>query len=228
MMLGEVSKNINLLNARSNLRIAACPAPPSAPHTRTHKMSAAAPLAHESAVVPNSSPPTAALIPAPARVPGELETDVANMRIIGAGVGADPIPVNNMSGAEAVTTTVCDVCIPPLGVAMATGSGGETLINCALWLFGWFPGVIHSLAVTYSPFSFTGVGKARAAAAQAGLPVGGGGGGVVAAAPAVPRGTGSSAAAGGGGGTAPAPAPAGVAPALQVPPGAAVKAAPAY
>ena len=50
---------------------------------------------------------------------------------------------------------------------MSTGSGGETLINVVLWLFGWFPGVIHSLAVTYTPFSFTGVGKARAAGGQA-------------------------------------------------------------
>jgi len=51
---------------------------------------------------------------------------------------------------------------------MSTGSGRETLVNVLLFLLGYFPGVVHSLAVTYSPFTFTGV-KARAAAQQAGL-----------------------------------------------------------
>jgi uncharacterized membrane protein YqaE (UPF0057 family) len=157
-----------------------------------------------------TSTTTTAATTAP-RVPGELETEVANMRIIGAGVGSDPIPAHNMSGAECVAATAFDVCIPPLGVAMSTGSGGEVLINCVLWLFGWFPGVIHSLAVTYTPFSFTGVNKTRMVVAQAGQTTTTGG--QVAGATA--------ATSAGGGGRATAAAPTGpTVPALQAAPAA--------
>jgi hypothetical protein len=39
-----------------------------------------------------------------------------------------------------------------------------------LFLFGWFPGVIHALATTYSTFSFTGVGKGVPASRIANAP----------------------------------------------------------
>lgn len=91
--------------------------------------------------------------------------------------GPSAVPAENMSPPELVATSVCDVCIPPLGTAMATGSGGETLINLLLFLCGYLPGMVHALAVTYSPFRFT-ARKARGALQQGGT-AGGTAGGTV-------------------------------------------------
>ncbi|CAK4031580.1 stress response rci [Lecanosticta acicola] len=34
--------------------------------------------------------------------------------------------------------------VPPIPVAMKAGCGADVLINVALWIFGWIPGVIHA------------------------------------------------------------------------------------
>jgi uncharacterized membrane protein YqaE (UPF0057 family) len=44
---------------------------------------------------------------------------------------------------------VCDVCVPPIGVAIATDMDvPEVAVSCLLTLFGWLPGVIHALVVS--------------------------------------------------------------------------------
>jgi uncharacterized membrane protein YqaE (UPF0057 family) len=51
---------------------------------------------------------------------------------------------------------LCDVCVPPIGVAIATDMDvPEVAINCVLSLFGWLPGVIHALVVSFSPSRVT-------------------------------------------------------------------------
>jgi len=56
-----------------------------------------------------------------------------------------------MSDNELIVDTICDVFIPPVGVALATHDGCETAINVGLTLLGWIPGFIHAIIVTYTP-----------------------------------------------------------------------------
>ncbi|WP_027349103.1 YqaE/Pmp3 family membrane protein [Halotalea alkalilenta] len=43
---------------------------------------------------------------------------------------------------------VLDVILPPLSVYFQTGLSGTLLLNLALTLLGWVPGIIHALMVT--------------------------------------------------------------------------------
>ena len=36
------------------------------------------------------------------------------------------------------------VFVPPASVVMVRGCGADMLINIALWVLGWIPGVIHA------------------------------------------------------------------------------------
>jgi uncharacterized membrane protein YqaE (UPF0057 family) len=48
-----------------------------------------------------------------------------------------------------VVEVVCDVCVPPIGVAIATDMDvPEVAVSCLLTLFGWLPGVFHALVVS--------------------------------------------------------------------------------
>ncbi|KAK9496289.1 hypothetical protein V1508DRAFT_328199, partial [Lipomyces doorenjongii] len=37
--------------------------------------------------------------------------------------------------------------LPPLGVFLETGCGGDLLINIVLTILGWFPGILHACYV---------------------------------------------------------------------------------
>jgi uncharacterized membrane protein YqaE (UPF0057 family) len=44
-------------------------------------------------------------------------------------------------------TILLTIFLPPVGVAMKEGIGGQFLINVVLTMIGWLPGVIHAFWV---------------------------------------------------------------------------------
>lgn len=42
---------------------------------------------------------------------------------------------------------ICAFFLPPLGVFLQVGLGGQFWLNCLLTLFFWFPGMLHAFWV---------------------------------------------------------------------------------
>lgn len=61
--------------------------------------------------------------------------------------------------ARASTQPIASALTPRPKAARASPSPARA----RRWLFGWFPGVIHACATTYTPFTFMGVGKGEGA-----------------------------------------------------------------
>ena len=61
-------------------------------------------------------------------------------------------PVNHPSGALAmdVLRIILAILIPPLGVFLQVGLGGQFWLNVLLTILGYFPGLIHAIYIIVS------------------------------------------------------------------------------
>jgi uncharacterized membrane protein YqaE (UPF0057 family) len=76
-------------------------------------------------------------------------TGTGTMSTTGGNVQSDDSMVTGKE-ANAAAVVVCDICLPPVGVALATRNPLETVINFGLWCLGIIPGVAHALIVSFS------------------------------------------------------------------------------
>ncbi|KAK9458270.1 hypothetical protein V1511DRAFT_508359 [Dipodascopsis uninucleata] len=51
--------------------------------------------------------------------------------------------------ASDIVKLICAFILPPVGVFLEVGCGGELLINIVLTILGWFPGILHACYVIF-------------------------------------------------------------------------------